>query len=154
MAGCDVRKVVGLAIARPGAPQYVRGRKESADPAWGSGGYEFEACGKLQVEVSQQVGCGNGCSALLTVSSSSGVGVFGGVNAVSHALCASGLKLRWIATMPPVRGWVLHGGEARLLNFCASSCWLGQVMMGPGEVFVGFGAEEIARAIGGIAFMM
>ena len=80
MAGCDIRQVVGLCDGFCQALFNTCEGGKNLRTQLGVCGNEFEACGKLQVEVSQQVGCGNG---LLCVAHGVfyllGVGVFGGV---------------------------------------------------------------------------
>ena len=80
VTGCDIRKVVGLGDRLGQALLNTREGGKNLRTQLGVCGDEFEACGKLQVEVSQQVGCGNG---LLCVAHGVfyllGVGVFGGV---------------------------------------------------------------------------
>ena len=86
VAGCDVRQVVGLGDCLRQTLLNTREGGKNLRTQLGVCGDEFEACGKLQVEVSQQVGCGDGllCVAhgvfyLLGVGVFSGVSVFGGV---------------------------------------------------------------------------
>ena len=80
VAGCDIRQVVGLGDCLCQALLNTREGGKNLRAQLGVCGDEFEACGKLQVEVSQQVGCGDG---LLCVAHGVfyllGVGVFGGV---------------------------------------------------------------------------
>ena len=80
VTGCDVRKVVGLGDRLGQALLNTCEGGKNLRTQLGVCCDEFEACGKLQVEVSQQVGCGNG---LLCVAHGVfyllGVGVFGGV---------------------------------------------------------------------------
>ena len=80
VSGCDIRQVVGLGDCLCQALLNTREGGENLRTQLGVCGDEFEACGKLQVEVSQQVGCGDG---LLCVAHGVfyllGVGVFGGV---------------------------------------------------------------------------
>ena len=80
VTGCDIRQVVGLGDCLCQALLNTRQGGENLRAQLGVCGDEFKARGKLQVEVSQQVGCGNG---LLCVAHGVfyllGVGVFGGV---------------------------------------------------------------------------
>ena len=80
VTGCDVRKVIGLGNRLGQALLNTCEGGKNLRTQLGVCCDEFEACGKLQVEVSQQVGCGNG---LLCVAHGVfyllGVGVFGGV---------------------------------------------------------------------------
>ena len=80
VTGCDIRQVVGLGDCLGQALLNTREGGKNLRTQLGVCGDEFEACRKLQVEVSQQVGCGNG---LLCVAHGVfyllGVGVFGGV---------------------------------------------------------------------------
>ena len=80
VTGCDVRQVVSLCDGFCQALLNTCERGENLRTQLGVSGDEFKACGQFQVEVSQQVGCGNG---LLCVAHGVfyllGVGVFGGV---------------------------------------------------------------------------
>ena len=80
VAGCNIRQVIGLCDGFCQALLNTREGGKNLRTQLGVCGDEFEACRKLQVEVSQQVGCGNG---LLCVAHGVfyllGVGVFGGV---------------------------------------------------------------------------
>ena len=60
VAGCDVRKVVGLGDCLGQALLNTGEGREDLRTQLGVCGDQFEARGKLQIEVSQQVGGGDG----------------------------------------------------------------------------------------------